>query len=244
MHPLDSSRLKLHWAKRHLDLLYSDQRAFYGSENESSSSDADADSGTELRHKPFQPPRVGPWSMVVGDAVHNMRCSLDHIAYALAVKHLAAIGETRKPSGDTTFPLFQNVDKPGFRKKTADISPEARKVIEGFQPHNRSNPLWMVSVLDNADKHRAITIHGARISMTNITLGEGTTEIGLADGRIFAIDPATGQPTKDLQPKATTSVSLLIKVPGLDEPVIDTVLLEIHDFIRDRVFPAFTSFFP
>jgi hypothetical protein len=245
MHPLDSSWLKLHWAKRHLDFLYTDQRSFYGREDESSRSDANADGSAELRHKPFVPPSVGPWSMIVGDAVHNMRCSLDHIVYALAVKHLAAIGKSGRPKSGTGFPIFQNVDRREFNKKTAEIEPEARDVIESLQPYDRTNPLWMLSVLDNADKHEVIRIHSARISMTGVTLsGDQPVQIGLADGRVFASDPITGQPTKELQPKSTLSVSLLIKIRGLDEPVVDTVLLEIHDFIRDKVIPCFSRFFP
>jgi hypothetical protein len=169
--------------------------------------------------------------------------SLDHIAYALAAKHLAALGKVRKPDGGIAFPLFQNPDRRGFTRKTADIEPEARQEIERLQPYGRRNPLWMLSVLDNADKHHFIRIHPARISLSNIVLGEGATEIGLADGRVFAIDPGTGKATRALQPQATPSVSLLIKVPGLDESVLDTVLLEIHDFVRDGVLPLFARFF-
>jgi hypothetical protein len=109
-----------------------------------------------------------PFSLLIGDAVHNFRSCLDHLAYALMCAH------TTQPSEDMTresqFPIVGDVNRNGLanqgptmfqsqRKCIAGISPAAQAIIEELQPYQRatdfqSDPLWKLSVLSNIDKHR------------------------------------------------------------------------------------------
>src|SRR5690242_15221652 len=106
MPALDSSWLKHEWSQRHLNLLYNEFSVFYRNEDKPSGSYDDSDSGTKLTHKPFEVPSLHEWSLILGDAIHNMRSALDHIEYALALKHLSTQKSGRLPDRRTSFPLL------------------------------------------------------------------------------------------------------------------------------------------
>src|SRR5262245_10290342 len=114
--PFNSARMKLLWAQRHLDFLFADMQAFFG-ERPDQSSRTEPASKADLVHSPFRFPPVVPWSLSVGDAVHNMRCALDHIAFELAVADLRLRNLSKKPSHDTGFPLLLTPNKGTFERK-------------------------------------------------------------------------------------------------------------------------------
>jgi hypothetical protein len=244
MPPFNSAILKLEWAQRHLDFLYSDMRAFYGNQNKPAPRDDDLETQAELVHAPFRPPPVVPWSLIVGDAVHNMRCALDHIAYELAIADLRHRKLNRKPTRDTLFPIFVTPNKGNFERLTADITrPDIRQQIDALQPYDRRNPLWMLAELSNVDKHERLNIFPAVISFTGTLNASSATQIGLADGRVFTVDPATGQPHEELKPSFTPSVSLKMVMPRTAGAEFDvSILQEVHDFISGEVFPQLSRF--
>lgn len=100
-------------------------------------------------------------SVIVGDAVHNLRSSLDHLAWRLALL------TTDKPFDRTQFPIALS---PGeFNSKTGqnmirDLSPKHRAIVESLQPYNGPDtpdsfaPLALADLrcLSNTDKHRLL----------------------------------------------------------------------------------------
>jgi hypothetical protein len=63
-------------------------------------------------------------------------------------------------------------------------------------------------------------------------------------GRVYDVDPVTGRITGEQPNRAGISTSLTIQVPVAPvQTVPHTVLLEIHDLIRDSVIPRFREFF-
>jgi hypothetical protein len=110
------------------------------------------------------PSRVG---LLVGDAVHNLRSALDHIAYALAEDGAAAIGHTMtgEERADIQFPTCINLNQfqsqiGRGRLRFVEATPHA--LIELYQPYNLlgQDPEHAIprvlSDLDNTDKHRVI----------------------------------------------------------------------------------------
>jgi hypothetical protein len=115
---------------------------------------------------PVPPPKIR-WGVLIGDALHNMRSSLDHLAWQLALKD----GE---PPGYTAFPIFRNredairTDASGNPRRGSALykiagirDPLARDAIESVQPYKSpdgpdGHPLWILQTLNNADKHRII----------------------------------------------------------------------------------------
>ena len=109
----------------------------------------------------------------VGEAVHNMRSALDHMALALNKKGYAeAYGGAALPVTEVTsslFPIYGNLNNKGqpmngaeaFRSATGyrNMPQGAVNLIEKLQPYNQgqdftSNPLWIVHELNRIDKHR------------------------------------------------------------------------------------------
>lgn len=106
------------------------------------------------------------WATVIGDCVHNFRSALDHLAHPL----LTLAGETPKTGrGGTAFPIYDTCVGPKGGPRTPAITGESGAVggpvlafVKGVQPYERvddpdQHPLWVLSELDNMDKHRALT---------------------------------------------------------------------------------------
>jgi hypothetical protein len=98
-------------------------------------------------------------AVVFGDALHNMRSVLDHLARLLVVAH--GRQPVDRPPGATMFPI--HVRDPG-RPVTVSpgISDGAQAVLTSLQPflHDdpRKHPLSRLSQLNNIDKHRLLHI--------------------------------------------------------------------------------------
>jgi hypothetical protein len=98
-------------------------------------------------------------AVIFGDALHNMRSVLDHIARLLVIAHGGQ--PVDRPPRATMFPV--HVADPG-RPITISpgISEDARAVVTSLQPflHDepRSHPLWRLSELNNIDKHRLLHV--------------------------------------------------------------------------------------
>lgn len=101
--PLDSVRLKLDWAQRHLKFLDFQLSSFCWDDNESNWRDDNANAPDKGLHKPFRMPPLGLWSLILGDAIHNLRSSLDHIVYALALRGIKAQDLPESPTGVPPF---------------------------------------------------------------------------------------------------------------------------------------------
>lgn len=105
---------------------------------------------------PVVPPGL---SAIIGDAVHNLRASLDHLAWQLV------IASGRKPTGDTGFPIYRTAPGHG-RTHLPQIKPgvpvQVRRILDEIQPYKRPKPahheLAILSELDNSDKHRELLI--------------------------------------------------------------------------------------
>ncbi len=106
------------------------------------------------------------FGLIAGDAIHNLRSSLDHLAVALARAGADAIGVALTPEelARIQFPVVTSEDNFLLQsKRLFHTDPGAVAYIKSVQPYIRSpnNPkislLYLVSDLDNADKHRLIT---------------------------------------------------------------------------------------
>src|SRR5436190_1677453 len=106
MHPLDSCRLKLARAYEHSESLTNEVAALgkrhpYGLMGEF---DANA-SEYVFMHRVYEPVPLR-FSLILGDAVHNINSALDHLAWQL-VRH-----NQREPiDGQTGFPIFDSRGK-------------------------------------------------------------------------------------------------------------------------------------
>jgi len=126
----------------------------------------DAESGKKvIWAQVLKPPPVS-LSLFAGDCIHNLRASLDNLAFQLALAHTEGPLSSRdeRASG---FPIFETDPIKGTDKRPLKrfenmircIDPRAKTVIEKLQPYNRpdgfdGDRLWQLNELENIDKHR------------------------------------------------------------------------------------------
>ncbi len=124
-------------------------------------------------------------SLLVGDALQCLRSSLDHLAFELAAAFTVPLPNSVEK--DSEFPIFGDEHGTGESRfhqlrskgplkgqptptsglnKTRGMDTSAQAIIERLQPYHRGHayadhPLWLLTTLNNVDKHRAIHLVGA-----------------------------------------------------------------------------------
>jgi hypothetical protein len=100
-------------------------------------------------------------SAMIGDAIHNLRVSLDHLAWQL----VTATGSN--PGKNTSFPIHTTAPTPDRCGRTRpQISPDiplpVREILDEVQPYKLAKPahhdLAVLHELDIIDKHRELLI--------------------------------------------------------------------------------------
>lgn len=142
----------------------------------------------ETRRLTYLAARVEPppdaLSEIAGDALHNLRSALDHLACEI----VRAAGNT--PTADTAFPIYDDAGKYGAhaRSRMRGMSPDAVKAIDALMPYKDGNDgLWRLHRLDIEDKHRGWLVIGSRYNSVNIgpvlarTFSEGLSEATQGD---------------------------------------------------------------
>lgn len=104
------------------------------------------------------------WPLLLGEAIHNLRASLDHAVWAAT--------DPPARSGRTAFPIVTDPKKfPEQRDRIAGVPAKVRSLIEEAQPFktNAGDPgqAWLAILADlsNADKHREITTVAAKVEV-------------------------------------------------------------------------------
>lgn len=166
----ENVEMKFDRATKHVDELRGACEAFLATEPYSHIRTVEEGSTPEsgavhvFRWKTFQtpPPELG---LIAGDAIHNARSALDHLAVHIDARAalLAGVPYTDEDEKQVQFPITTSPEK--FREAVARRLPHARQeataIIERFQPYNVSNSpdiaqIRLLSELDNVDKHRSI----------------------------------------------------------------------------------------
>ena len=192
MHPLDGPLAKVDWAQQQIEALDSDSRALFGT-------DSYRVVPAEINHKTGQrvlriqtsidqlPPQ---WSVVVGEVIHDLRSALDQLVCALALLSDRARGETFCEDEKTSFPILLYGPRSRSRPRSSSrpkwssqrlryLRRSLRTRIQGLQPYKRrdlgpKSPLWLLSEMNNADKHRYIQIVAARSRSMSMVVSRQT----------------------------------------------------------------------
>lgn len=113
------------------------------------------------------------WSLILGDAIHNVRSSLDALVFALASRHSGPLSS--QEAKDVQFVIADNAQEFGKQKarRLGRLSPAAQDLIEAMQPYvpcswHGGNPLGAIRDLDNTNKHRHLIINKVRIDHGNL----------------------------------------------------------------------------
>ncbi|HEV3093110.1 MAG TPA: hypothetical protein VGY30_01200 [Solirubrobacteraceae bacterium] len=165
-HSLAGSYAKLNRAKRHVGSLRRAIRKKHGDTfSIPLSRQYEADKGAVVWRIQSLPEVSDIWGLLVGDALHNFRCALDHLWWQLASLHMG-VEPSNKQAKDIQFPILSD---PVFRDETRwmdhrflqYIDPLHSAKVEPLQPFNppegdEINFLGVLADLSNEDKHRVI----------------------------------------------------------------------------------------
>lgn len=124
------------------------------------------------------------WSLILGDGLHNLRSSLDALAYALAARNSGQ--PTDSHARNIQFPICDSHEE--FQKRRDSnlrrLSAAAQAAIEIMQPYHVSewgggNPLGLLRDLSNVDKHRRLVIVLLNVDVGHVVLaGHGLPTTG------------------------------------------------------------------
>jgi len=158
-----------------------------------------------------QPPP--PLLAILGDAIHCLRSSLDHLACQL----VDAVGG--KITNETAFPIAHSVEEFESARNLGKIKgadPCTIDLIKKIEPYKggKGDIFWRLHMLDITDKHRLLITTAAQMSKMVIT---GVVSLqSIASNRLFARgEPARG-PLKDGQ--TLISVSRADRTPQYEDP--------------------------
>src|SRR5262249_11008625 len=161
---LDGAKTKVQWAEKH----FSDFKDIVFGR----STGVDTRKTTVLHYDLKRPSNPTPallapppeCRLAFGDAVHQLRSSLDHIVYAL----IEPLTKDPQVLRKVDFPVYVEENRfkrsPGVGHLQRLLPAEKFAAILAAQPYRRnptaarSEPLWILSELDNIDKHRTILV--------------------------------------------------------------------------------------
>lgn len=175
-------------------------------------------------------------ALTAGDAIHNARSALDHMAAMFT-----ALGGGNIDRAAFPIPKKGEGIVGVIADKTPQASPRARRFMQRLHPHKGGNArLWLLHSLDLSDKHRQIVPVGAAHASIAIApkLGAApnpvaqTMQFGnitggfVLDGDVFFTIPEALYPYLDIRP------TFDIRFGGLDGPQDREITLMISDLIE------------
>lgn len=120
--------------------------------------------------------------LMLGDAIHQLRTSLDHLIHALVAREGRSISDKFTP----LFPIHKDLidfcanHQVSSGRLRCLVGAEPFKAIEESQPYKRdplqpaAHPLYVLGQLDNIDKHRIILVLDQRLNFSGHIEKDGT----------------------------------------------------------------------
>lgn len=263
MNPLESAILKAEWAHEHLKMLDKNVRETLDPDGKGIVGNLDPDRSSYIFRREVSKSTVDAWRLTVGNIVCDLRTSLDHIAYQLALQ------TTKCPSdlARIEFPIF--VKKPNesdLAKRTKHFKANAIEQVKRFQPYNgtdrsfyvndaasglpdTANPkahvLWVIGKLAGIDKHRYITIVPMQAGFQGFNNRDnGDIRVRFDDAGIVAEVFGTFDPAEQLQPRVTLEPQVEIAEADHIIHYDFATLHKAYHLIADVVIPAFSDILP
>lgn len=225
----------------------------------------DAHTGrTEVRAEISKPPPPEV-ALIMGDAVHAIRASLDHLALELAVAFHSPSAVPSDIEENSEFVIVGDADETrgahlfqsAAGRKLKGIDPKAREAIKGIQPYHRKtafaqDPLWMIHELDRIDKHRRLNLTTYALGSVAINPPRGSTTMQIGelhiehaghDGPVNDGDVVAAYTIRNsnLQIDFTRDISLA--EPSLPERVsVVEAVAALRIYVMDEVFPLLRQF--
>lgn len=257
MNQLDGVRGKIRRAKEHIENLKTELRAFRNRGAYVQVGHDEPETGdrvVRLRVGEEFPPQI---SLVLGDAIHNLRSSLDYLAYQLC------IASRGTPDDNTGFPIWHRPPAvPDVKAEVTRKIPRANTKVIGciktLEPYKggKGDIVWRLHRLDIMDKHKLLI--GVATSAPNINLRGGIIPndalfpkvprpmklpprgLALEEGAELLRIKRADRTTMNVDPQFTFQVAFSEVCTG--DPIIPK-LEEFLKFINGIILPAFEPLF-
>ena len=160
--PVDSILLKTKRAKKHILDLETVYRDFIATKPYTVTFETDPNTGDRLYSLSKVTAIPLEFSLLIGDAINNIRSCLDHAVYALV-----KVGNPKAiKASDAKFHICDSAGdfETKFKRVEPGLRPDAIKAIRGIQPYigGAGEYLCHINRLNNIDKHRLLlTIWGS-----------------------------------------------------------------------------------
>ena len=143
---------KLNWANEHINKLNGLTDEFRSTHRDTVRPETDTETGDTIYRVAYVPDLPESFSLLLGDALYNLRSTLDHLAHEL----VTVAGN--KPTPQTAFPIFDSDDEywESFARKVKGMRQEVIEEISRLRPYKGGfgHALWQLHRLNNFDKHR------------------------------------------------------------------------------------------
>jgi hypothetical protein len=189
-HPLDSARLKVERTWQHLEQFNAQARSFFETQPYAFTlGPADGEEGWTAIYVHVRRKAPDHLSLVFGDAVHNLRSALDHLAYQLAL--VLGTGPGRR----TQWPIFDdaaNFARLGDPYLAGIVEPQRTRVanLQPFKDPDGLRWLSLLHELDIADKHHVLGQSIPAPTDVEVVLPTGTVHVRNSQGPVYVEDGA------------------------------------------------------
>lgn len=197
-------------------------------------------------------PDLVRWSLIAADAIHALRCALDHLMYAVAVHEFSM---DPPPNGKRIAFVICDTENDLKSKywRIKELSTGVRDAVVSLQPYKRTHEMFppllgLLRDLDDADKHKLLTLiiaqpsHHTFAPIVNVPQNASVTLVihvgaSVADGdEVAAIQ--LDRPAPDL--KFNFQLVLSIAIRHAIGPKGQS-LTPIVDLINDFLIPEVTN---
>jgi hypothetical protein len=252
---MESVDAKMVRAKEHLDTLHAEAGMFFESTKRKFILKTNGNEAWIVHYieDPIPPIRLG---VLLGECVFNIRSALDNL-----VCGLVRTADSHAPCKGTQFPIFSTQKKwdEKWKEYLKGVEPAAQKMIRNLQPCFRmsaapeNDPLSILNVLCNSDKHRAVTLTLAYSHdlMVKVHANDGSVHVWRATEPLYAgdvhtiplnLDPASIQPSARVD-SSGTDILIIREVGPWGERPVWFVLTDLYEYARDRVVIPLKPFF-
>lgn len=251
----------LSWAERHLEAFEATLRRFWEEQPTPLRTKGNIKTREQVvSYIPRRIPLDPEWAFRIGDVVHNMRVSLDYLAFHVVTKYAKP-----KKLTQVSFPICDKTaedyrEMAGRRIAAKQLPKAVKDAFEGLQPYHRGktkdfHPLASLDRLENVHKHRRLL--SARPAVTAVVQDGVSDKIKIT--RFYNPNGAVlDKPTElygyvvldrshvaaDVQFRVREHICFhespdVVPTQGI---IVVRLLKQIRDFIRDEVFREFESF--
>lgn len=175
--------------------------------------------------------------LLVGEILHNLRSSLDHLIYGL----LPEGGETRRDRSE--FPIFLREDEfeKNARRKYGGIGEVAEQIVRSSQPfmvpRPLAHPLWQLHDLNRIDKHRHLHLVQRSLIGAFPSQGGGVGAPSVTTGPVVP-----GRPIINWSQSPAGSLELVFQIVFSEEPAMEKPVQMTLGQIADEVASILAQF--